>query len=209
MAQGSNKAEKRPVFYVDFALRRKGPNVRRISLTALALLSLPLCASAGEFSTAPDFTLVTPDGQAVSLAREARTQPTIVLFWATWCPYCKALMPHLQSIRLEYGKDVKVLAIDIQDADGDPVAFMREAGYDFTLLPNGDAVAERYGVLGTPGLFIVDRHRNIRFDLRKLPQLEPPDVGSPAGNRRKAAYRAPFWAAEIRKSLDEVLANAD
>ncbi|MCP5091039.1 MAG: redoxin domain-containing protein, partial [Gammaproteobacteria bacterium] len=27
-------------------------------------------------------------------------QPVILLFWATWCPYCKALMPHLQSIRL-------------------------------------------------------------------------------------------------------------
>src|SRR3546814_9228256 len=32
-------------------------------------------------------------------------RPTVVLFWATWCPYCKALMPHLQSMLDEYGND--------------------------------------------------------------------------------------------------------
>jgi hypothetical protein len=33
-----------------------------------------------------------------------------VLFWATWCPYCKALMPHVQSNLDEYGKQVRVVA---------------------------------------------------------------------------------------------------
>ena len=113
-------------------------------------------------------------------------------------------MPHLQSIRLEYGDDVRILAINIFE-DGDPIGFMQDAGYDFTLLLDGDKVAETYGVTGTPAVFVVDNERKIRFDLRKLPRLEPPDTGEPAGHRRKAAYRAPFWAAEIRKSIDAVI----
>lgn len=116
-------------------------------------------------------------------------------------------MPHLQSIRLEFGDDVKILAINIFE-DGDPAGFMQKAGYDFTLLLDGDKVADSYGVTGTPAVFVLDSERKIRFDLRKLPQLEPPETGKPASNSRKAAFRAPFWAAEIRKSIDEVLENS-
>ena len=50
--------------------------------------------------------------------------PTIILFWATWCPYCKALMPHLQSILDEYPGQLQVLALSIRD-DGDPAARAR------------------------------------------------------------------------------------
>jgi len=66
----------------------------------------------------------------VRLSEEVRRQPFILFFWATWCPYCKALMPHLQSLRFEYGDRVKILAINLIDADGDPVEYVRNAGYD-------------------------------------------------------------------------------
>lgn len=164
----------------------------------------PGIASADEQMIAPDWTLSTPSGQAVTLSEEVDSQTTIVFFWATWCPYCKALMPHLQSIRLEYDDDVEVLAISIKD-DGDPIEFIENAAYDFTLLPNGDNVAELYDVRGTPGVFVVDRNRIVRFDLRRLPGIEPPDTGKPASNSRKAAFRAPYWAAEIRESIDSVI----
>ena len=128
----------------------------------------------------------------------------ILFFWATWCPYCKALMPHLQSIRLEYGDKVKILAINIRDKN-DPVAFVEKAGYDFTVLPHGDEVAELYEIYGTPGIIIVDREQRMRFDLRALPQLDIPSNGEKMSNSKKAAYKAPYWAAEIRKALDSVL----
>jgi thiol-disulfide isomerase/thioredoxin len=178
--------------------------MRFILIAALLATLGPGSAFADEQVIAPDWTLTTPSGQEVTLSEEVDDQTTIVLFWATWCPYCKALMPHLQSIRLEYGNDVKVLAISIRD-DGDPVAFIENAGYDFTLLPNGDSVADLYDVRGTPGVFVVDQGSAVRFDLRRLPGIEPPDTGKPASNSRKAAFRAPYWAAEIRKSIDSVI----
>jgi len=52
-------------------------------------------------------------------------------------------MPHLQSIQIEYGDDVRVYALQIRD-DEDPVAFMEEHGYNFILLPSADAVMEPY-----------------------------------------------------------------
>ena len=113
-------------------------------------------------------------------------------------------MPHLQSIRLEYGDDIKILAINFRE-DGDPVAFIENAGYDFTILPDGDAVAATYGIHGTPGIIIVDSRQRIRFDLRKLPKPEIRSGGKPVtSHRKRAAYRAPYWAAEIRKSIDAI-----
>jgi cytochrome c biogenesis protein CcmG/thiol:disulfide interchange protein DsbE len=61
------------------------------------------------------------------------------------------------------GKDkLDVYAIDIKD-DGDPVAELHERGQSFILVRDGDAIAEQYGVKGTPGLFLVDVKGNIIY----------------------------------------------
>jgi len=178
--------------------------MRKFLIAIVLTLTISCGALAADSSVAPDWSLATANDQVIRLSDMVQEQTTVLLFWATWCPYCKALMPHLQSIRLEFGDDVQILAINIFE-DDDPVGFIEKAGYDFTLLLDGDKVADSYGVTGTPAVFVVDDERKIRFDLRKLPRLEPPDTGEPASNSRKAAYRAPFWAAEIRKSIDAVI----
>jgi thiol-disulfide isomerase/thioredoxin len=154
--------------------------------------------------SAPDWTLTSSEGEAIRLSAEVRQQPVVLFFWATWCPYCKALMPHLQSIRLEHGQKVKILAINFIEK-GDPVGFMKEQGYDSTVLPEGDEVASIYGVYGTPGIILVDQDQQIRFDLRYLPPPELPDSAEKSSHKKKAAYLAPYWAAALRKSIDSVL----
>jgi len=181
--------------------------LRLFLILATSLLHYSAPVQAAENTLAADWTLTTPDGRSVNLQATAQEQTTVIRFWATWCPYCKALMPHLQSIRLEYGESVRILAVSIKE-DGDPVEFVASAGYDFTVLPDGDAVADLYDVRGTPGVFVIDQELAIRFDLRKLPRIEPPDIGKSASNSRKAAFRAPYWAAEIRKSIDAVASAA-
>lgn len=178
-----------------------------VTVTALVLLFFA-STSARCANIVPDWELVASTGDTVRLSEEVQRQTTVLFFWATWCPYCKALMPHLQSIRLEYGEDVRILAINFRD-DGDPVAFIEDAGYDFTVLPDGDAVAAANGVHGTPGVIIVDRDLNTRFDLRALQRQAPLTDEKTAGHKRKAAYRAPYWAAEIRKAIDAALQDAN
>jgi len=161
--------------------------------------------AADEARIAPDWTLQSQNGASVTLSEVAAEQPVIVLFWATWCPYCKALMPHIQSVRLEYGDEIRVLAIQFRDDKGDPVAYMEKAGYDFTLLPDGEEVAKLNEVWGTPALMIIDRDRVIRYDLYTLPKLDLSAAGKSPAHSKRAAYLAPYWAAELRKSLDLVL----
>jgi len=95
-------------------------------------------------------------GKTIRFDPDHLKRPALVLFWATWCPYCKALMPHLQSVLDAAGKEhLDVYAIDIKD-DGDPVAELRERGLHFTLVTDGDDIALQYGVKGTPTLLLVD-----------------------------------------------------
>ncbi len=174
----------------------------RTSATAFLILILMSPVSGAEL--APDWRLATSDGGSIRLSQEVKEQPVVLLFWATWCPYCKALMPHIQSIRLEYGDRIRILAIQIKDKK-DPVPFIDDAGYDFTVFPHGDEVAELYEIYGTPGVIVVDGEQLMQFDLRALPNREVPSSGEKISHSRKAAYKAPYWAAELRKALDIVL----
>ena len=98
------------------------------------------------------------DGKTIHFDPQRLQRPALLLFWATWCPYCKALMPYLQKVYDDAGKDrLDVYAIDFKDEDGDPVAELKERGQTFTLVRDGDTIAALYGVKGTPGLFLVDR----------------------------------------------------
>ncbi|MDJ0710760.1 MAG: TlpA disulfide reductase family protein [Woeseiaceae bacterium] len=175
-----------------------------------AALCLTLCnhVAAELPRTAPDWTLRSTDGDLITLSEVAADQPVILLFWATWCPYCKALMPHIQSIRLEHGDSVRILAVHFRDDDGDPIAFIENAGYDFTVLPDGGEVAKLNGMWGTPGVLLVDAELTVQYDRYELPKLEVPDDSGKRSHSRKAGLLAPYWASELRKSLDSVLAGS-
>lgn len=103
------------------------------------------------------------DGREIRFDPRHLHHPALLLFWATWCPYCEALMPYLQDVYNAAGRDkLDVYAIDIKD-DGHPVATLRERHLTFTLVRDGDAIAAAYGVEGTPGLFLVNAKGDIIY----------------------------------------------
>ncbi len=130
-------------------------------------------------------------------------QVTILFFWATWCPYCKQLMPHVQSALYQY-KDqlnLKVYAMNINE-DADPQAYLSENGYAFLLFPSAEDVAKKYQIYGTPGVLIFDQQGQLVFDLRSVQSNHL--VKQKASNVAKSVRLAPYWAAEIRKALDSL-----
>ena len=105
------------------------------------------------------------DGRTLDFDPQHLHRPALLLFWATWCPYCEALMPYLQKVYNAAGsKKLDVYAIDIKDGDGHPAAVLRQRKLTFTLVRDGDAIADAYGVEGTPGLFLVDTRGDIVYE---------------------------------------------
>jgi thiol-disulfide isomerase/thioredoxin len=177
--------------------------MHRVLLTLILALSVQ--HSNAQEVMAPAFTLANADGEKVTLPR-SHDGVDIYFFWASWCPYCKALMPHLQSMRIEYGDDLAIYALNIRD-DEDPKRFMVEHDYDFTVIPEADSIMELYGVRPTPGLFVVDGKGGIHLNLYEM-IFDDNNEYKALSHGKKAGRRAPYWAAEIRRTIDLILSES-
>ncbi|TQV85041.1 peroxiredoxin family protein [Aliikangiella coralliicola] len=102
-----------------------------------------------------DWSLKNLEGQEVRLS-DYQGRPVLLVFWATWCPYCKKLLPGIAELNEKYeSKGLKVIAVNIRE-DWKPEVYWRNHEYKFDAVLEGDAVAENYGITGTPGLVFID-----------------------------------------------------
>ncbi|MDT8410491.1 MAG: TlpA disulfide reductase family protein [Wenzhouxiangellaceae bacterium] len=186
------------------SVRKKTTVIKRWMLASavVALSAFAINAWSQQAPQAEPFTLADASGQVLDLPGD-QSGVGIYLFWASWCPYCRALMPHLQSLQDEFGDRVTIYALNFRDQQ-DPRTYMAEHGFDFVLLPEADQVAADWGVQGTPGLFLVDGQGRIRFNLYDVLADNPPGFEDLSHSQR-AQRRGPFWAARIRESLDSIL----
>ncbi|WP_370294434.1 redoxin domain-containing protein [Rossellomorea marisflavi] len=106
----------------------------------------------------PDFILTTLEGKEVRLS-DYRGQKVILNFWATWCPPCKAEMPHMEEYYQE-GPDAEILAVNLtsqEHVDGAAQKFVD--GYKITfpvLIDKDGAVGDAYSIITIPTTFMID-----------------------------------------------------
>jgi peroxiredoxin len=125
-------------------------------------------------SPAPGWTLKGPDGRSVSLA-DFRGRIVVMDFWATSCVPCKLVMPELQKIHEDYARQgIVVVGVSIQD-DGNPAGFMKQQGYTYQLLLNGEVISDRYGILAIPTIYVIDQEGRVAYA----------QVGVPAEGKQK------------------------
>ncbi|MFI8687183.1 peroxiredoxin family protein [Rossellomorea sp. NPDC077527] len=102
-----------------------------------------------------DFKLKTLSGEAKTLS-ELKGKKVIVNFWATWCPPCKEEMPVLQEFYDKYGKDVEILAINI-DPQYNVKEYQASLGLTFPiLLDTDDKINNAYDILTVPTTYIIN-----------------------------------------------------
>jgi thiol-disulfide isomerase/thioredoxin len=177
-------------------------------LMLLAALAATPALSQVEFvNNEPVPPLTLADGR--DLVTVAAGRPIVVLFWASWCPYCKALMPHLQSMLDEYTPDrLEVLAISFREDEPEDAQKMLDAqGYDFVTELDGDQLADSWGATATPRVYLVGADGRLLYDLQ-ADQSEPNRryLTAPSSHAGKAARIAPHWAAQLRNAIDRSLA---
>jgi thiol-disulfide isomerase/thioredoxin len=133
--------------------------------TWLAIIVLFVCAqlfvNRGLISGAPpSIRGQTMDGQVFDLA-ELNGRPSVIYFWASWCPVCKTMQAMVQTV----AKDHPLVSLALQSGGQVEVRrYMNDEGFNLkTLLDEDGAIGKRYGIRGVPSLFILGPDGNIRF----------------------------------------------
>jgi cytochrome c biogenesis protein CcmG/thiol:disulfide interchange protein DsbE len=142
---------------------------------ALTLLSVNANASDAAIAPqAPSWQLSTQSGEAISSTQFAG-KATILHFWATWCPYCKVLQPKLVELAKKYqAQGVELVAISFNEDEGTlPQDELAARGYTFPTAVNGDEVAMRYGVRGTPTTYFINKNNQVIFKYTSSDTTDP------------------------------------
>ncbi len=122
----------------------------------------------GGGTDAPEFTLQTLDGEAISLA-DLRGQVVLINFWATWCPPCRAEMPGFQRVyneKRDRGFTVIGLSTDV-GGRGPVDAFLAERGITYPVAMASSRMVRDFGGSNLlPTSYLIDRQGRIRHTVK-------------------------------------------
>ncbi len=132
-------------------------------------------------------------GQQVEFPAVLEGKPAVLLFWATWCPYCKAFMPYALKIQSDHAaQGVRLITFNSKERGrGDPAAYLRSLGEPVLAIAAADPIGEQYNIAFIPGLLVVDGNGKVVYRRRS--------TDLPAG--RTVSQQ---WDAEVRAVLAEL-----
>ncbi|OOZ39742.1 protein disulfide oxidoreductase [Solemya elarraichensis gill symbiont] len=128
---------------------------------------------------APEIAAITLDGEMVNLG-DYSGENLLVYFWASWCPVCGFVDNSVDAL----AEDYPVITVALSSgSDAEIRQHLQEEGLSFDVVNDADGeISQRWGVVGVPMSFIIDRQGEIRFR----------DVGYSSG----PGLRLRLWIAE-------------
>ncbi len=143
-------------------MKARCDQLRWVALVGLiGFVAMTPCAYADQ--AAPNWSGRTSNGGTIDFYADTKNQVSVLMFWASWCPFCATLMPQVQIVANRFqGEDVRFFALNVWDK-GDPISYLNARRYTFEPILGATPIAKLYGLSGTPGLIVVDQARRIRW----------------------------------------------
>jgi len=118
-----------------------------------------------------DFTLPDLDGRPVTLGPFLGKKPVLLVFWATWCPECKAAIPGINAlISGPLAERMQVFGLDFRESREKVAQAVTSRGIRYpVLLDERGQAARAYGVVGIPTYILIDRKGNVVWREHLLP----------------------------------------
>ena len=130
---------------------------------ACCLLVAPMCLAAPQVGDAPPQIIVNDaNGQKVELLKFDKV--TVINFWATWCPPCRAELPGLAQFASNNEGSVQFYGIDLQESPQVVEAFLAEQKLVLPVVYDRDGqVARMFAVRFIPTTIVTDAQGIIVF----------------------------------------------
>ena len=125
-----------------------------------------------EGKPAPDFTLKTLDGKELNLTKFREGHAAIVFFWATWCPHCGEQFRELGKLTDELErKGIKLILVNLDEDVRSIPRYVQQYNIKHEVaLDTDSAVADKYGIVGVPTFYFVDKSGVIKLMEHELPE---------------------------------------
>jgi peroxiredoxin len=124
-------------------------------------------------STGPaaDFTLPDLDGRPVTLGPFLGKTPVLLVFWATWCPECKAAIPEINALATgPFAETLQIFGLDFRESREKVAQAVKSRGIRYpVLLDERGQAARAYGIVGIPTYVLIDRRGNVAYRGHVLP----------------------------------------
>ena len=124
-------------------------------------------------STGPaaGFTLPDLDGRPVALGPFLGKTPVLLVFWATWCPECRAAIPEINALTTgPLAEKLQIFGLDFRESREKVALAVKSRGIRYpVLLDERGQAARAYAVVGIPTYILIDRKGNIAWRKHLLP----------------------------------------
>ncbi|WP_419785764.1 TlpA family protein disulfide reductase [Pseudodesulfovibrio sp.] len=145
--------------------------MRLMGFALCLVLLLMACSGGGESSagddnkaTAAPSGIQSMDSAGLDAYLKAHTgKPTLLIFWATWCPSCKQALPEMEGLAVSRKGKANVVGVSLDEAPGQLEAYMKNHPMKMEVFSGGRSLAERFGVEAIPTLVIFDKLGNQIF----------------------------------------------
>jgi peroxiredoxin len=124
----------------------------------------------------PDIEIADSSGSMVEL-RETKAEKTLIIFYASWCPHCKEVLPQLYNLyKNQKEKIIEVLAISIDTSKTDWLNFISSNKLDWLNVSDlkgweGKAALD-YNIYATPTMFLIDREKKLIKIITEIEELK-------------------------------------
>jgi thiol-disulfide isomerase/thioredoxin len=155
-------------------------------------------------SAAPALPVTLLDGSPLA-APAAPGKVTVLNFWATWCPPCRAETPDLvAAYRALHAKDVAFLGIDTTETAPIVKTFLSAKGVPYPVALAGPDVYNAYGIAYIPTTIVVDATGVVRA--RWIGGVKPAQLAAFVNDAR--AGRTSTYESPAQSQIDALLAPA-
>jgi len=112
----------------------------------------------------PDFQFTTLSGE--HLTKQAlKGNPTLLMFWATWCGICRDELPWIHKLDVRAKPmGLQIVAVAFADNKKNVIKYMNKNTSTFsfpTVFDVGNTVASKFRVRATPTFFLLDGNGDI------------------------------------------------